>query len=166
MTCLSRFFLVCWLMLVVSFFIPFRFSSWQLFEAKDAPLCSEDSSKASGAHGVLLFTACLGRGRTGAKACWVWKFGIKRKEWTLFAWFCSVFHRFFTLLWDLELPLRSGSVAFLLLLFFNWCINHLAIVLAWKKVWIGADSAVPEWKLSTKKYQLQIWNRREDNRWR
>lgn len=63
-------------LLVVLFFIPFRSSSWQLFEAKDAPLCSEDSSKASGAHGVLLFTACLGRGRKGAKACWVWKFGI------------------------------------------------------------------------------------------
>lgn len=29
-------------------------------EAADAPLCSEDSSKASGAHGVLLLTACLG----------------------------------------------------------------------------------------------------------
>jgi hypothetical protein len=29
-------------------------------KATDAPLCSEDSSKASGAHGLLLFTACLG----------------------------------------------------------------------------------------------------------
>lgn len=51
--------------------------------ATDAPLCSEDSSKASGAHGLLLFTA-------------------------------------------------SGSVAFLLL-FLNWGVNHLAIILAWKR---------------------------------
>ncbi|CAK9085641.1 unnamed protein product [Durusdinium trenchii] len=53
-------------------------------EAADAPLCSEDSSKASGAHGVLLLTA-------------------------------------------------SGSAASLLLLFLSWCVNHLAIILAWKK---------------------------------
>ncbi|CAK9082522.1 unnamed protein product [Durusdinium trenchii] len=52
--------------------------------AADAPLCSEDSSKASGAHGVLLLTA-------------------------------------------------SGSAASLLLLFLSWCVNHLAIILAWKK---------------------------------
>ena len=32
----------------------------RLTKARDAPLCSEDSSKASGAHGLLLFTACLG----------------------------------------------------------------------------------------------------------
>ncbi|CAJ1355684.1 unnamed protein product, partial [Effrenium voratum] len=52
--------------------------------AVDSPLCAEDSSKASGAHGVLLFTS-------------------------------------------------AGSAVALLFLFAVWCLNHLAILLAWRR---------------------------------
>jgi len=50
----------------------------------DSPLCSEDSSKASGAHGLLLMTA-------------------------------------------------GGTVITTMLLALNWVVNHVAIILAWKR---------------------------------
>ena len=41
--------------------------AFRRLQAVDSPLCAEDSSKASGAHGVLLFTSRLGTDTSGKK---------------------------------------------------------------------------------------------------
>ena len=54
--------------------------------------------------------------------------------------------------------LRSGSALFLLLMFLNWCGNHLAIVLAWKKDWrVQGPNRFNTWRVKRCLLHVVFW---------